>query len=205
MLHESLWQSNIAVAQACLAHPFIEALAAGTLNGDCFRAFIAQDVFFLRTFLKAYALALARCDDGESTGVFCDLIGGVQTELKVHAAYADELGISFTDVVPNPACRAYTDFLLRTAWHASLEETIAAMTPCMRLYAYLGAKLQPRSRPQHPYLRWISAYSSTDFEELAARLEGLLDRLCTDSTLVRSAYRYAMECELNFFSNSLST
>ena len=48
-------------------------------------------------------------------------------------------------MIPNPACRAYTDFLLRTAWHTSLAETVAAMTPCMRLYAYLGGELVGKS------------------------------------------------------------
>ena len=62
MLHEVLWTSNFDLAQSCLAHPFVVALGDGTLKPDLFRAFIAQDAFFLRAFLKAYALALARSE-----------------------------------------------------------------------------------------------------------------------------------------------
>ena len=58
MLHDTLWMSNLDLAQACLAHPFVRALGEGTLNADLFRTFIAQDAFFLRAFQKAYALAL---------------------------------------------------------------------------------------------------------------------------------------------------
>jgi thiaminase/transcriptional activator TenA len=118
-------------------HPFVQALADGSLSADLFRGFVAQDTFFLCAFQKAYALALARSEDAEGIAVFCALIAGVAEELKIHYAYATELGIDLQSVVPNPACGAYTDFLLRTPWHASLAEIVAAMTPCMHLYAYL--------------------------------------------------------------------
>ena len=118
MLHDALWRSNLDLARSCLAHPFVQALGDGSLSADRFRGFVAQDTFFLRAFQKAYALALARSEDAETIAVFCDLIAGVTEELKVHRAYAAELGINLESVVPNPACSAYTDFLLRTAWQA---------------------------------------------------------------------------------------
>ncbi len=203
MLHDELWRANLHLTQSCLAHPFVQALGDGTLKTDLFRAFIAQDAFFLRGFLNAYALALARSDDTETIATFCELIGGVQEELKLHHVYAAELGIDLRGVAPNPACRAYTDFLLRTAWHTSLGETVAAMTPCMRLYAYLGGELALQCSQQHPYRRWIEAYSGEEFEQLAGRLEALLDRVAADTREVRDSYRYALQCELDFFSGAL--
>ena len=202
MLHEMLWSVNFQLAQSCLTHLFVEALGNGTLAPDLFRGFIAQDAFFLRTFLKAYALALARSDDTETATVFCELIGGVQEELKLHRAYAAELGIDLSSVAPNPACRAYTDFLLRTAWHTSLGVTVAAMTPCMRLYSFLGAELVPKIGPAHPYREWIEAYSGQEFARLAGRLEAQLDRVGADTREVRDTYRYALQCELEFFSDA---
>jgi thiaminase (transcriptional activator TenA) len=203
MLHETLWSSNLRLAQACLAHPFVEALGEGTLHADRFRAYVAQDAFFLRSFLKAYSLALARSEDTETSGVLYGLIGGVLEELELHRAYAAELEIDLARVAPNAACRAYTDFLLRTAWHTTLQETVAAMTPCMRLYRYLGCELAGKCSPQHPYRRWIEAYGGEEFAQLAARIEALLDRVGTDTQEVREGYRYALQCELDFFSGAL--
>jgi thiaminase/transcriptional activator TenA len=200
MLHDMLWRSNFPLALSCLSHPFVRALGDGTLPANLFRAYVAQDAFFLRAFGQVYALALARSGEMEAIAVFSELIGGVQEELKLHRVYAAELGIGLGSVVPNPACRAYTDFLLRTAWHDSLEEIVAAITPCMRLYAFLGRELLPNSDPHHPYKKWIDTYSSQEFSQLAERLEALLDRLCTDTARVREAYRYALRCELDFFS-----
>ena len=83
MLHDTLWRLNLDLAQSCLAHPFVQALGCGTLKADLFRAFIAQDAYFLRAFLKAYALALARSDETESIALFYELMGGVLEELAV--------------------------------------------------------------------------------------------------------------------------
>jgi thiaminase/transcriptional activator TenA len=80
---------------------------------------------------------------------------------------------------------------------------MAAMTPCMRLYAYLGQELAREDHSQNPYREWIETYSSDEFEALAAELESLLDQLAEGTHRVSLAYRYAMCCELGFFSASL--
>ncbi len=203
MLHETLWQANLDLARACLEHPFARALGDGTLDPDAFRRYVAQDTFFLRAFARAYALALARSPDRDTMARFHALIGGALEEMLLHRNYAAELGIDLAGVMPNPACRAYTDFLLRTAWHASLAETVAAMTPCMRLYAYLGCELAGRNRERHPYRRWIDTYSGREFQDLAAGMDALLDCVAWDTPEVRESYRYAMQCELDFFTGAL--
>ena len=78
MLHDVLWRSNFSLALSCLSHPFVRALGDGTLQADLFRAYIAQDAFFLRAFAQVYALALARSSDLEAIALFSELIGGVQ-------------------------------------------------------------------------------------------------------------------------------
>jgi thiaminase (transcriptional activator TenA) len=200
MLHDVLWRSSFHLAQSCLLHPFVRALGDGTLPADLFRAYIAQDAFFLRAFAQVYALALARSSDLQPIALYSELIGGVQEELNLHRVYTAELAIDLGSVVPNPACRAYTDFLLRTAWHNSLGETLAAITPCMRLYAFLGEVLVPNCGPHHPYRKWMETYSAEEFRRLGGRLEAQLERVCVDTVEVRNAYRYALRYELDFIS-----
>ncbi len=202
MLHAELWNANQDLARACRAHPFVRGLADGTLPTDAFRRYIAQDTFFLRAFLRAYAATAARVDDLDLVQELHDLMGGVLEELKLHRAYAQRLQIDLDGVRPYAATRAYTDFLMRTAWQSPPGETLAAMTPCMRLYAWLGCSLAPPI-PSNPYADWIHNYASPAFEALAARLEALLDRLAENTPAVRDAYRYALEYELNFFAAPL--
>ena len=73
----------------------------------------------------------------------------------------------------------------------------AAMTPCMRLYAWLGASLDAAAA--EPYAEWVRTYAAPEFEVLAARLERLLDERDDDGPAVRATYRRAMRLELAFF------
>ena len=205
MLHESLWKENADLAGCCLEHPFVRGLANGALDREAFRRYVAQDAFFLHVFFRAYALAAARDDDFDRAIVFHELMAGVVDELKLHTSYAETLGIDLDEVKPLAATSAYSDFLLRVASCNSVGEIIAALVPCMRLYLFLGTTLSASLRPDHPYAAWIEAYSSDDFGTLYARLETLLDDVASDSPAIRDAYRYAMQCELNFFSAALET
>jgi thiaminase (transcriptional activator TenA) len=73
------------------------------------------------------------------------------------------------------------------------------MTPCMRLYAYLGQQLAAQTTPDSPYREWVMTYSSPRFEALARRVEGLLDRYGGDHHRLAVLYHQAMELELRFF------
>jgi thiaminase/transcriptional activator TenA len=203
MLHRSLWEENLVLAKACLSHPFVRGLADGSLDREAFRRYVAQDAFFLRAFVRAYAIGAARCEDAEHAQGFYRFMGGAFEELKLHARYSASLGIELDNVEPMPAASAYTNFLLRTAWHESVAELAAAMAPCMRLYAYLGAELAKSREDGNPYDHWIETYSSSEFQQLAGDVEALLDAVAEDTPTVRRAYRYAMECEFNFFSAQL--
>ncbi len=204
MLHQVLWEANLDLARASLEQPFVQGLADGTLASGVFRVYVAQDAFFLRAFLGAYALGAARAGSLEQARTFHGFMGGVLEELDLHRGYAQRLGIDLDGVEPLPATRAYTDFLLRTAWSEGIDRILAAMVPCMRLYAWLGQGLAPRWREGHPYGEWIQAYSGEPFQALAAGIEALLDEVATDTPEVRDAYRYAMACEAAFFQAPLA-
>jgi thiaminase/transcriptional activator TenA len=196
-LSAQLWSENADVAADVLAHPFVRGLADGTLPRQRFAAYLAQDAFFLESFARAYALALARSRDTATLLALADLIGGVREELGLHASYASSWGIDMDGVQPLAATSAYTEFLLATAATQDVGVIYAAMTPCMRLYAWLGQSLDPDRAGA--YAQWVQTYADPEFENVARLLEGLLDRQADDTSAVRTAYRRAMLLELAFF------
>jgi thiaminase (transcriptional activator TenA) len=200
-LSTQLWSENSDLAAEALAHPFVSRLGDGSLEREIFAGYVAQDAFFLESFARAYALALARSSDTPTLLALAGLIGGVGEELGLHASYAARWGIDMSDVEPSSATLAYTEFLLATAATGGLGMVFAAMTPCMRLYAWLGATLDESAAGQ--YAQWVQTYADPSFGQLASLLERLLDEQADESPAVRAAYRRAMRLELAFFDAAL--
>ncbi|MGB3635952.1 MAG: TenA family protein [Rubrobacteraceae bacterium] len=202
-LSEALWRDNADLAQATLEHRFVSGLADGTLPLECFQRYVAQDAFYLESFARAYSLALAHSTDSKGLHDFAELLAGTLEELKLHEGYAARWKVDLSGTVPGEATLAYTDFLLATASLGTVGETCAAMTPCMRLYAFLGQTLADEGISEaNPYAEWTTTYSDPEFEALAVRLERLLDRSAEDVPTVRNAYRRAMLLEIGFFEAS---
>lgn len=194
-----LWQANQDLIVACLEHPFVQGIATGTLPKSRFAYYVGQDAFFLGSFARAYSIAAAKAPDWQGFEAFHSLAGGVLEELRLHQGYATQWGVDLQGVQPAGATRRYTDFLLATAWAGDVGLTAVAMTPCLRLYAFLGQQLAQSGIPDHLYREWICTYSDQRFEELTKRLEHLTDRYATLGPETEATYRYAMLCERDFF------
>lgn len=198
MIAQMLWQSNSDLAMSCLDHPFVQGLGDGSLPPQRFARYMEQDAYFLDSFARAYAMALAKSPDREGFFAFKNLLDGVLDELELHEQLAARHNFSL-EPDPTPATVAYTDFLLRVAAMAPVGEIVAAMTPCMRLYAWLGQELSEKLSKTSPYRDWVVTYSSPEFEGLATRLENLLDKYGKGLDNVPANYRRAMELEAAFF------
>ncbi|WP_199178318.1 TenA family protein [Mycobacterium hubeiense] len=197
-LSESLWRRNRVLAEAALEHSFVQGIASGELARDKFAYYVGQDAAFLDAFCRAYALALAKSPDQDGLVAFRELLDGAIDELRLHRGYAARWNVDLHQA-PDPATSAYTNFLLAVAALEPVGHIAAAMTPCMRLYAYLGQQLAGQTKPESPYREWVTTYSSAEFEALAQRLEELLDRYGGDHDRLAVLYRQAMELEVRFF------
>lgn len=204
MTAEDLWRENLDLAMACVDHPFVQGIASGALPPQRFARYMEQDAYFLDAFARAYALALAKSPDREGFFVLKDLMDGVLEELKLHQEIAERQNLSL-EPQPDPATLAYTDFLMGVAGISPIGEIIAAVTPCMRLYAWLGQELAQQLVQTSPYRDWVITYSGGEFESLARRIEDLLDRYAVRTERVRYNYRRAMELELRFFDSAWRT
>ncbi|XP_074307866.1 bifunctional TH2 protein, mitochondrial [Silene latifolia] len=209
-----------------LFSPFVLSLSAGNLRVETFRHYIAQDVHFLNAFDKAYELAEEFADDDDARMAIMELRKSVLQELKLHDSFAQEWGSDVSKDIPlNSATQKYTDFLLATATGkveglkgpgklaTPFEKTkiaaytLGAMTPCMRLYAYIGMELQAlldANANDHPFKKWIHSYSSEGFQACALQIEDLLDKLSVSLTgeelnIIEKLYQQAMKLEIEFF------
>ncbi|KAJ7973526.1 Heme oxygenase-like multi-helical protein [Quillaja saponaria] len=205
--------------------PFVVCLASGNLKIETFRHYIAQDVHFLRAFAQAYELAEECADDDDAKFGISELRKEVLEELKMHDSLVQEWGSDLPKDISSATVK-YTDFLLATAsgkvegvkcpgkLATPFEKTkvaaytLGAMTPCMRLYAFLGKELQEfldSNENIHPFRKWIENYSSESFQASAVQTDDLLDKLSVSLTgeeldVIEKLYHQAMKLEIDFFS-----
>lgn len=177
---------------ASFEHPFVLALAEGTLESDRFRFYQMQDARYLEAFSDAAALISTRVVEPDDKLWFVDAARmALVVEGELHAGYGEELGYGPDDIAAmelTPNNRAYQDHMISTATRGSLVEAVAALTPCPWLYIELGQHLLERLGSiddDHPYADWLRMYSDPEFNDymqnILARLQRTADAV-DDST-----------------------
>ncbi|GMI79132.1 PALE GREEN 1, THIAMINE REQUIRING 2 [Hibiscus trionum] len=221
-----LWIKFRRESMLSLYSPFALCLASGSLKIDTFRHFISQDVHFLKTFAHVCESAEDCADEDDAKLDITKLRKGVLEELKMHNSFVQEWSSAGVKESPiNSATLKCTEFLLATAsgkveglkapgtLATPFEKTkiaaytIGAMTPCMRLYAFLGTEFQAlleSNEHDHPYKKWIENYSSESFQASALQTEDLLEKLSVPLTgeelnIIEKLYHQAMKLEVEFF------
>jgi len=165
-----------------LRHPFVRGIADGSLPESTFRNWVVQDWLYLIDFARVLAYGAAKADRLQSMAWFASVLDlTLNAEMRLHREYAarfdiDEAGLAAAEAWPTT--RAYTDFLVRTAAHGSIEELLAALLPCAWGYVHVGQALAREPRPADArYADWIEQYASDEFADAAAWLRDELDRL----------------------------
>lgn len=176
-----LWQEIEGTYLAILAHPFLTGLGEGTLDPEAFGYYVAQDVHYLRDYARALAVVGAKAPTHADTAMFArHAAGAVDAELALHAILLPDLGLDPTavaDVPVAPITRAYTSYLLATAYGGTFAEGLAAVLPCYWVYARVGSALLERGSPDARYQRWIETYAGQEFAAVVAEVLALVDRV----------------------------
>jgi len=175
-----LWQEIEPIYAAILAHPFLTGLTDGTLDRGAFGYYVAQDVHYLRDYARALAVVGAKAPTQADTAMFArHAAGAVEVELALHATLLPDLGLDVVAVAAAPvapATRAYTSYLLATAYGGSFGEGLAAVLSCYWIYARVGQDLLERGSPDPRYQRWIDTYAGEEFAEVVAEVLALVER-----------------------------
>jgi len=200
LITKKLWEDNFEIALLSLNTKFVQGLKTGSLPKKIFQEYLAQDYFFLETFARAYGLAVSKSKDKYSIRKVSELLMGVSEELILHENYAKEWDIDLSKNTIKKATKNYTDFLNDTSKRLSFIEIMFAMTPCMRLYSWIGNSLYQEDY-NNKYKEWIITYSDVSFENLANSLENLIEinKESYDINQAQYLYKRAMELELDFF------
>lgn len=203
-----LWDEIGPTFAAILAHPFVTGLTDGTLRSDVFAHYVAQDVHYLRDYARALAIVGAKAPTLVDTAMFARHAAEVyDVELSLHDTLLPALGLDVAAVDGarvTPTTRAYTSYLLATAYGGSFADGLAAVLPCYWIYARVGAALLERGSPDPRFQRWIDSYGGDDFAVTVAGVLDLADRIGTtlnpaDETVARAHFATTARYEWMFF------
>lgn len=143
--------------------PFNVELAQGTLSKEKFNWYLMQDAIYLNDYTKALAMTAAKLTNHQHMQQFLQFaVDAIHAERELHARHIDQT--VYVSIETMPACFMYTNYLLRTAMMASVEEAVASLLPCFWIYREVGIHMQLNSQRDNPYQSWIDLYAGEQFD-----------------------------------------
>jgi len=173
-------QGAHAIWEANYAHPFVQGIGDGTLSGERYRYYLAQDYVYLIDFSRFFAMAAAKAQDLAPMERFARLLDEtLHFEMDLHRSLCAEFGISRQELErtrPSPTCLGYTSYLLRVAYEGEAATLLAALLPCSWGYGEIGLRLKAKGLPPAAqYAKWIETYASAEYQEIVGWLRALFD------------------------------
>lgn len=165
-------------------HAFVRGMADGTLPEAAFRHYLGQDYLFLIHFARAYGLAVYKADDLADMRAAAATISAIlDVEMGLHVKYCAGWGLGEAEMAAlpeDPACMAYTRFVLERGMAGDLLDLHVALAPCVVGYGVIGARLagDPATRRDgNRYVDWIDMYAGPEYQDIARAAVAHLDRL----------------------------
>lgn len=208
---DTIWEELAPLRQSILDHPFLNELAAGTLEAESFRHYIVQDSLYLAEYSRVLALAAARAPTAAGRLEFSDGAKvAVQVEEALHQAFFAQFGVTAKRAEasePTPECLAYTSYLSALAATRSYEELVAGILPCFWVYWEVGCHVKPRAASPNTYAPWIETYAAPSFGEATDRVRALVDEAARNATpdtrkAMATAFRNATRYEWMFWDSA---
>ncbi len=202
-----LWWTDVEeLLAATIDTPFLRGMADGTLDPNVFAGYLAQDVHYLRAYERHLGAVGAR-SAGPAAAFWAAAASGCAEEAA--SLHHRRLAGTHADDAVDPTCAGYLAHLAACASAADVAVLAAAVLPCFRVYAWVGAQfgaaaVLPGAGELHPYADWITAYGDPGFAaSSAAATEHVEDLARAATPAVRGAmaraFRASVAWELAFF------
>ncbi len=187
-------------------HPFNQELAQGTLASEKFIFYLKQDALYLVDFSKALALTATRLPQEQQSELFMQFaMNALKAERDLHINTLKKY-VANTTTTPkqSPFCFMYTNYLLRMASTATVEEAVASLLPCFWIYQQIGQRAYAKKTIHNPYQGWIDLYSSHEFNHSVDQMITIVNDLATHASIscqqkMLNAFRQATLCEWQFW------
>ena len=200
------WTDAEELLAATIDTPFLRGMADGTLDPDVFAGYLAQDVHYLRAY-ERHLGAVGERSAGPAAAFWAAAAAGCAEEAA--SLHHRRLAGTRADDAVDPTCAGYLAHLAACAEADDVAVLAAAVLPCFRVYAWVGAQfgaasVLPGAGELHPYADWVTAYGDPGFAASSAAAAEHVEALARGaSPTVRGAmaraFRASVAWELAFF------
>ncbi|WP_063048374.1 TenA family protein [Nocardia arthritidis] len=192
-------------------HPWIEALAGGTLTVAQFSFFQIDDGAHVAEFNRALALGIAKAPVGHpwaraAAHVLDDM--STSAELSEKQSLLDELGverrIEHSRWKCSPAREGYVNHLVRTAYEGSLGDIATSLYPCSLFTVVIGERFRNTDMSHSAFKRWTDMYTRRTRNEMREQHFALIEATAATADSVardrmRQIYRRSLEHQVRVF------
>lgn len=202
---ESVWEKSLPIYNAILEQAFIKELAAGTLAGDKFSRYIAQDEIYIGNYgRQMFQLADMLTDTAEREMFTAFAQSGIDSEKAMHMLLIEREGID-CKVEASAVTLAYNAHTQAAVDTGVKEIALAAMLPCMWIYNRVGLDILRQAKLEgNPYKEWILEYGNEEFTAGVNLVLEMVDRWAAATTdeiraKMDAAYIEAARFEYDFW------
>lgn len=187
--------------RAAVEHPFVDAIANGSLARERFDRWIQQDHLFVRGLARFVRRLVELAPETDREGLESGL-AALDPELELFRAYAARRGVDLA-ALPVDACSRYLAFL-RNAAERGYADGLVVYYGCERAYLEAWTRVRERAGTAGPYGDWIGNWTSEGFRAYVGWLGERLDAIAIgadEATLNRwrDAFARTVEMEVDFW------
>lgn len=172
------------VMDQCFQEPFVQELGQGTLPDAKLKNYIVQDSIYLRSYIKSYSYALAKCQTLKEMKKFYIMLGYVDdSENLTRLDFLRQFGMTDDDVDKTPRkiqCHQYCEFLESNAKKGDIADIVVAGLPCMLGYQYVFTELK-KKYPEvmnGRYASLVNDYTNESYNEFCKMWVSFANDVC---------------------------
>jgi thiaminase (transcriptional activator TenA) len=173
-----LASTNADLLAALSRHPYVRALADGTLSEEPLIAWAQQCRLFCLQERRALMVLRSYQPAEDLDGVLAQLVDDTEREPRQLAETLASLGSAVTTELW-PACLGYSSYMVMSA-HQGLLPGLTAVYACERSYLDTWTAVLPSVPVDARWRSWVDNWTSDEFRALVGTLGGYLDDLAGD-------------------------
>ncbi|AQW49561.1 TenA family protein [Streptomyces violaceusniger] len=200
------------VWEAYRHHPWIEAMAAGTLSPERFVFFQLDDGPHVAEFNRTLALGIAKAPVGHAWATAAaHVLDDLSTvgELGEKRSLVEEIGFraepAFDRWTCSPAREGYLNHLVRVGYEGTFAQIAASVYPCSLFTEVIGERFAGVEIPGPPaYRRWADMYTRRTRTEICAAHAHVVERAAAEGgaaerAMLQRLYRRSLEHQVRVF------